>query len=144
MLAPTAVEDLIEDFASLNLSLDQHPIKLLLNQYPLPHLTHANAVSDKAHKSPIRVIGCVVGRQAPGTAGGVTFMTLEDHTGNLNVVVWQSTARLQKKAFISSKILEVRGILERSEEGVTHIIAGKLIDHSDKFDQLLMRSRDFH
>lgn len=71
-------------------------------------------------------------------------MTLEDHTGNLNVVVWQSTARLQKKAFISSKILEVRGILERSEEGVTHIIAGKLIDHSDKFDQLLMRSRDFH
>ncbi len=144
MLAPTAVEDLIEDYASLNLSLAQHPVRLLLEQHPLPHLTLANEVLNKAHKSPIRVVGCVVGRQAPGTAGGVTFMTLEDHTGNLNVVVWQSTARLQKKAFISSKILEVRGILERSEEGVTHIIAGKLIDHSDKFEQLLMHSRDFH
>ena len=144
MLAPTAVEDLIEDYASLNLSLSQHPVRLLLEQHPLPHLTLANEVLNKAHKSPIRVVGCVVGRQAPGTAGGVTFMTLEDHTGNLNVVVWQSTARLQKKAFISSKILEVRGILERSEEGVTHIIAGKLIDHSDKFEQLLMHSRDFH
>lgn len=144
MLAPTAVEDLIEDYASLNLSLAQHPVKLLLEQHPLPHLTLANEILNKSHKSPIRVVGCVVGRQAPGTAGGVTFMTLEDHTGNLNVVVWQSTARLQKKAFISSKILEVRGILERSEEGVTHIIAGKLIDHSDKFEQLLMHSRDFH
>ena len=144
MLAPTAVEDLIEDYASLNLSLSQHPVRLLLEQHPLPHLTLANEVLNKAHKSPIRVVGCVVGRQAPGTAGGGTFMTLEDHTGNLNVVVWQSTARLQKKAFISSKILEVRGILERSEEGVTHIIAGKLIDHSDKFEQLLMHSRDFH
>ena len=144
MLAPTAVEDLIEDYASLNLSLALHPVRLLLEQHPLPHLTLANEVLNKAHKSPIRVVGCVVGRQAPGTAGGVTFMTLEDHTGNLNVVVWQSTARLQKKAFISSKILEVRGILERSEEGVTHIIAGKLIDHSDKFEQLLMHSRDFH
>lgn len=144
MLAPTAVEDLIEDYASLNLSLAQHPVRLLLEQHPLPHLTLANEILNKAHKSPIRVVGCVVGRQAPGTAGGVTFMTLEDHTGNLNVVVWQSTARLQKKAFISSKILEVRGILERSEEGVTHIIAGKLIDHSDKFEQLLMHSRDFH
>ena len=144
MLAPTAVEDLIEDYASLNLSLSQHPVKLLLEQHPLPHLTLANEVLNKAHKSPIRVVGCVVGRQAPGTAGGVTFMTLEDYTGNLNVVVWQSTARLQKKAFISSKILEVRGILERSEEGVTHIIAGKLIDHSDKFEKLLMHSRDFH
>ena len=144
MLAPTAVEDLIEDYASLNLSLSQHPVKLLLEQHPLPHLTLANEVLNRAHKSPIRVVGCVVGRQAPGTAGGVTFMTLEDYTGNLNVVVWQSTARLQKKAFISSKILEVRGILERSEEGVTHIIAGKLIDHSDKFEKLLMHSRDFH
>ena len=144
MLAPTAVEDLIEDYASLNLSLSQHPVKLLLEQHSLPHLTLANEVLNKAHKSPIRVLGCVVGRQAPGTAGGVTFMTLEDHTGNLNVVVWQSTARLQKKAFISSKILEVRGILERSEEGVTHIIAGKLIDHSDKLEQLMMHSRDFH
>ncbi len=142
--APTAVEDLIEDYASLNLSLAQHPVKLLLAQHPIHHLTLANEILTKAHKSPIRVVGCVVGRQAPGTAGGVTFMTLEDHTGNLNVIVWQSTARLQKKAFISSKILEVRGILERSEEGVTHIIAGKLIDHSDKLDQLLMHSRDFH
>lgn len=142
--SPSAYEDMIEDYAALNLSLSNHPVRILLSTYPLSNITLARDLPSKLHKSPVRVVGCVVGRQAPGTAGGVTFMTLEDHTGNINVIVWQSTARAQKKAFISSKLLEVRGIFERSEEGVCHVIAGKLIDHSHKFDQLLMNSRDFH
>lgn len=141
---PSAYEDMIEDYAALNLSLSDHPARILLSTYPLSNITLARDLPCKLHKSPVRVVGCVVGRQAPGTAGGVTFMTLEDHTGNINVIVWQSTARAQKKAFISSKLLEVRGIFERSAEGVCHVIAGKLIDHSQKFDQLLMNSRDFH
>ena len=142
--APNAVEDLIEDYSALNLSLNNHPTKILMKRFSFSGITLANALAERRHKSPVKVLGCIVGRQAPGTAGGVTFMTLEDYTGSVNVVVWQSTARAQKKAFISSKVIEVHGILERSLEGVTHVIAGKLIDHSDKFSDLVLNSRDFH
>ena len=90
------------------------------------------------------MIGCVTGRQAPGTASGVTFITLEDETGNMNVVVWQATARQQQSAYLSATILQIDGILERSPEGVTHIIAGKLTDRSDWLSSLRIASRDFH
>ena len=90
------------------------------------------------------MLGCVTGRQAPGTAAGVTFLTLEDDTGNINVVVWQSTARAQQLPFLKAKLLQVSGILERSKEGVIHIIAGKLIDRTPWLDALNVPSRDFH
>ncbi|MDC8831820.1 error-prone DNA polymerase [Alteromonas gilva] len=142
--SPTDQQNMLEDYASLNLSLENHPIAMMAKAQPMPHITFAHNLGHKVHKSPIKVIGCVVGRQAPGTAGGVTFMTLEDHTGNINVVVWQATSRAQKKAFICANILEVHGIIERSDEGVIHVIAGKLIDRSSYFQQLQLSSRDFH
>ncbi|NVK56867.1 MAG: error-prone DNA polymerase [Alteromonadaceae bacterium] len=142
--SPTIQEDMLEDYASLNLSLESHPIELMVKAKAMPHITFAQNLLDKANQTPVKIMGCVVGRQAPGTAGGVTFMTLEDHTGNINVVVWQATSRAQKKAFISAKILEVHGIFERSPEGVCHVIAGKLIDRSQYFAQLTLHSRDFH
>lgn len=141
---PSDVENMIEDYASLSLSIEQHPISILLKNDEIKHITLAKHIAQKPHKSLIKVIGCVVGRQAPGTAGGVTFVTLEDHTGNINVIVWQATSRAQKKAFLRSKILEVHGILERSPEGVYHVIAGKLIDHSHTLENLALCSRDFH
>ena len=135
---------MIEDYASLALSVDKHPIALLNASGKLKHITFANQLAHKAHKTPVRIIGNVVGRQAPGTAGGVTFVTLEDHTGNINVIVWQNTARAQKQPFLSATILEVHGILERSKEGVCHVIAGKLINRNDVFSSLTVKSRDFH
>ncbi|WP_026024248.1 OB-fold nucleic acid binding domain-containing protein, partial [Enterovibrio norvegicus] len=78
-----------------------------------------------------------------GTASGVTFMTLEDQTGNINVVVWLATARAQNTPFVASKILKIKGILER-EGDVVHIIAGRLIDMTSTLDQLLIQARDFH
>ena len=89
------------------------------------------------------VVGLVVGRQSPGTAAGVTFITLEDHTGNCNVVVWQATANAQKTAFLTAKILKVTGILERDGD-VIHIIAGRLFDLSDRINGLNCKSRNFH
>ena len=142
--APSPAEDMIEDYASLALSVDKHPIALLNASGKLKHITFANQLAHKAHKTPVRIIGNVVGRQAPGTAGGVTFVTLEDHTGNINVIVWQNTARAQKQPFLSATILEVHGILERSKEGVCHVIAGKLINRNDMFSSLTVKSRDFH
>ena len=71
------------------------------------------------------------------------FFTLEDDTGNINVVVWRATARAQQQAYLTAKILRVKGILEREGE-VTHVIAGKLEDLTDTLTGLHSKSRDFH
>ena len=105
--------------------------------------TLAQDLVNIAGHSVVSIIGLVTGRQSPGTASGVTFITLEDHTGNSNVVVWQATANAQKKAFLTAKILKVTGILER-EGDVIHIIAGRLFDLTDSIEALHSHSRDFY
>ncbi|WP_394176796.1 error-prone DNA polymerase [Thalassotalea litorea] len=141
--SPTEVDTLNEDYQATGLTLNSHPITLLEQAGRLSTFTRMNELAHKAHKSVVTVAGVVTGRQSPGTASGVTFMTLEDDTGNINVVVWAGTARAQKQAFLSSRVLEVKGILEREGE-VIHIIAGKLIDRSEQLAQLNTQSRDFH
>ncbi|QJR81014.1 error-prone DNA polymerase [Alteromonas pelagimontana] len=142
-LSPTKFDNLVEDYNSTSLSLTQHPISLIAEQQDLSRFTFANALAEKSNKSVVHVIGCVTGRQAPGTATGVTFFTLEDHTGNISVVVWQATARHQQQPYLKANILQVDGILERSPEGVMHVIAGKLTDRSDWIEPLKISSRDF-
>ena len=141
---PSEAENLLEDYASTGLSVDSHPISLLRRQHKFNDISWANTLVHKKHQSIVKVIGAVTGRQAPGTAAGVTFLTLEDDTGNINVVVWQATARAQQRAFLKAKLLQVNGILECSKEGVIHIIAGKLIDRTPLLENITVISRDFH
>ncbi|MCW8091197.1 error-prone DNA polymerase [Alteromonas sp. ASW11-130] len=142
--APSSVDNLVEDYAATGLSIEHHPIALLAEQKALEKYCWASELIHKPNKSLVRIIGCVTGRQAPGTASGVTFMTLEDHTGNINVVVWQATARHQQQPYLKANILQVDGVLEQSPEGVVHVIAGKLTDRSDWLKKLNVPSRDFH
>lgn len=142
--APSVAETLIEDYASIGLSVNDHPVALLHRERELGFITPAKALLQKPHKSIVKILGCVTGRQAPGSAAGVTFLTLEDHTGNINVVVWQATSRAQHKTFLKAKLMQVDGIIERSKEGVIHIIAGKLIDRTPWLEDISMPSRDFH
>lgn len=141
--SPTEYEELIEDYASTGLSVSRHPIQLLREAKCLGRYTPANELFKVKHQTPVTVVGLVTGRQSPGTASGVTFVTLEDDTGNTNVVVWVATARAQKQSFLTSKVLKVKGILEK-EQQVTHVIAGKLIDLTSELEQLELNSRDFH
>lgn len=142
--SPNASETLLEDYASTSLSLFTHPIELLQKASLLPKHTQANELHLKAHQTTVSVIGLVIGRQRPGTSKGVTFITLEDNTGNINVVVWLATSRAQKQAYLKSTILQVKGILERGDGGVIHIIAGRLVDLSHLLLELNMKSRNFH
>lgn len=139
-----ALQNLLEDYATTSLSLEQHPISLLRQAGLLPKHTRARDLIKVAHKQVVTVIGVVIGRQRPGTSKGVTFMTLEDDSGNINVIVWLATARQQKKHFLKSTIVQVRGILERGDGGVTHVIAGKIEDKSALLAELNSKSRDFH
>ncbi|OEE67438.1 error-prone DNA polymerase [Enterovibrio norvegicus FF-33] len=143
IISPTAIEDVIEDYAATGLTLGQHPIALLDVNGKLGKHRLANELTTIQSGTVVTVAGVVTGRQRPGTASGVTFMTLEDQTGNINVVVWLATARAQNTPFVASKILKIKGILER-EGDVVHIIAGRLIDMTSTLDQLLIQARDFH
>jgi error-prone DNA polymerase len=140
---PNLFDDLVEDYASTGLSIKHHPIAMLKNADLLPKFTAAKDLHKIEHQSLISVIGVVSCKQSPGTAAGVTFITLEDHTGNSNIIIWQRSARAQKNAYLNAKVLQVRGILERGNGGVEHIIAGRLIDLSHLLDQLKVNAREF-
>jgi error-prone DNA polymerase len=140
---PSLFDNLVEDYASTGLSIDLHPIALLGQANLLPKFYLANSLANVPHQTLVSVIGVVTGKQSPGTAAGVTFITLEDHTGNINVVVWQSSAREQKKAYMNAKILQIKGILERGDGDVIHIIAGRLIDQTHLLGQLDTKTREF-
>ncbi|MBO7913102.1 error-prone DNA polymerase [Vibrio sp. G41H] len=140
---PSEMQDLLEDFTSVGISLNKHPITLLEEANRLGRFTHMKDLIQQRHKSMVTVVGLVTGKQSPGTAGGVTFVTLEDNTGNINVVVWGATARAQQQAYLTAKALKVQGILEKEGE-VVHVIAGKLIDITEEIVGLNTKSRDFH
>jgi len=91
----------------------------------------------------VRVAGLVTCRQRPGTASGVIFITLEDETGQINVVVWRAVSEKQRRPLLAATLLGVHGVLER-EGTVTHLIAGKLTDYSALLGELVTHSRDFH
>ncbi|MCP4879453.1 MAG: error-prone DNA polymerase, partial [Gammaproteobacteria bacterium] len=145
LTAPDTLAELTEDYASLRLSLTQHPIALLRQAGYLRGTRTAHDLETLKHQSPVTIAGLVTGRQRPGTASGVTFITLEDETGNTNLVVWQGTARAQRQAYLQARILKVKGILEKDpDSNVIHVIAGRLIDCSHLMAQLSISSRDFH
>jgi error-prone DNA polymerase len=91
----------------------------------------------------VRVAGIVTGRQRPGTTTGVVFITLEDETGNMNVVVWKDVQERCRDALLKAKLLMVKGLVE-TDHNVTHVIAGELIDCSHYLDDMRLESRDFH
>jgi error-prone DNA polymerase len=90
-----------------------------------------------------RASGIVTHRQRPPTAKGVVFVTLEDDTGPVNVIVWPAVASAQRQPLLGARLLTVFGVWQ-SENGVSHLIARKLLDHTAWLQALSTRSRDFH
>jgi error-prone DNA polymerase len=89
-----------------------------------------------------RGCGIVTGRQRPETAKGVIFVTLEDETGPVNVIVWPSLAEKQRKELLGASLLGVYGIWQR-EANVRHLVAKRLVDMSYLLGELSTSSRDF-
>lgn len=140
---PTEGQNVLADYASQGLTLQRHPLALLREQGHLRFCLTSEQLKDTKAGIPVQVAGLVTGRQRPGTASGVTFVTLEDETGNVNVIVWQETARRQRKPLLTARLLHVKGVLEKEGE-VIHVIAGKLSDLSHLIHSLPVSSRDFH
>ena len=90
----------------------------------------------------IGVAGLVITKQRPGTASGVTFVTLEDETGHINLVVWKHLAERDRAALLNARLMGVKGELQ-IEGQVIHVIAHKLVDHTEMLGDLEVKSRDF-
>ncbi len=136
-------QNLAADYASLGLTIGRHPLALLRNDLLAQRLVTANELRSFPHGRLARAAGLVVSRQRPGTASGVTFLTLEDETGSINVVVWRDLAEKQRPQLLGSQLLAVYGVLERQGE-VMHLIAGHLKDLTPMLGDLVTQSRDFH
>ena len=140
--APSAGEDCIADYASLGLTLGAHPLALLRPHLPAG-LQTARQWQQLAHKRRCRVAGLITNRQRPGTASGVVFLTLEDETGNCNLVVWPRVLERYRAEVLQGRLLLVSGHMERQGR-VCHLIVDRMQDRGDLIARLPTRSRDFH
>ena len=147
LLPPGEAETIAADYDSLGLTLGRHPLALLRPQLDAAGLASAEALRALAHGRRARAAGLVTCRQRPDTASGVTFVTLEDETGCVNVIVWRDLAERQRRELLGASLLGVEGVVER-EGDVVHLLARRLRDHGrllePLFGGLAPRSRDFH
>ncbi|WP_374439790.1 error-prone DNA polymerase [Pseudomonas panipatensis] len=140
---PSRAEDLLTDYATLGTTLGPHPLSMLRGQLRALRCRSSRDLLTLENDQPLGVAGLVIGRQRPQTASGVTFVTLEDEFGLINVVVWRDLAERQRRVLLQSRLLQVRGRLEM-QSGVRHVIAEQLIDLTHLLSGLEVSSRDFH
>ena len=141
--APTEGQDIAADYQSLGLTLGRHPLALLRTCLRRQGIRTAIELQGLRDTARVRTAGIVTTRQRPGSAGGVTFVTLEDETGYVNLIVWQQLAERQRQVLLGSRLLGVWGRVQRQGD-VLHVVAIRLEDHSTLLGELPAPSRDFH
>jgi error-prone DNA polymerase len=139
---PTEGQDIVADYQSTGLTLGRHPMQLIRHRLDRYHYLQAGSLPDFVTGRSVSVAGLVITKQRPGTASGVTFVTLEDETGHINLIVWKKIATQYRAALLNARLLGIRGELQ-IEGKVIHVIARQLIDHTDMLGELLVKSRDF-
>jgi len=139
---PTEGQDIVADYQSLGLTLKRHPLQLLRHRLDRFRYLQAEHLPDLATGSNVCVAGLVITKQRPGTASGVTFVTLEDETGHINLIVWKKIAEQFRAALLNSRLMGIRGELQIEGE-VVHVIARQLVDHTEMLGNLVVTSRDF-
>jgi error-prone DNA polymerase len=149
LLLPAAPEgeEVAFDYAALGLTLRSHPLLLLREQLSKQKLLTATQMADYPSGRLVRACGIVTMRQRPQTAKGVVFITLEDETGSVNVIVWKTVKERFRQEVYQSRLLAVYGVWQRDEESggeVRHVIAKRLVDLTPMLGELSTTSRDFH
>jgi error-prone DNA polymerase len=140
--APELRLDTLADYRATGLSLKAHPVGLLRATLSGFKVQPAAVLRGYPHGRLARASGLVTHRQRPETAKGVVFVTLEDETGHVNVIVWPAVAQAQRQPLLASRLLTVYGVWQCEGE-VRHLVARRLEDHSALLAGLATRSRDF-
>jgi error-prone DNA polymerase len=132
----TPGEHVVHDYAAISLSLKAHPVAFFREGLARRRaITSAQHWDEKLAGRRVAVAGLVLVRQRPGTAKGVVFVTLEDETGIVNVVVWPKVFERNRRTVMTAQFLMVRGRIER-EGLVIHVIAEELIDLTGELERL--------
>jgi error-prone DNA polymerase len=156
-------EHVVEDYATVGLSLKNHPVAFLRDRLAARRIIPCAALADTRAGRRVSVAGLVLVRQRPGTASGVIFMTLEDETGIANIIVWPAVFETFRRVVMAGKLIQVRGIVQK-EGIVIHVVSEHLEDLGAELGHLTLplaradevtrpgqdvrtlatRSRDFH
>jgi error-prone DNA polymerase len=139
---PTDRQEVINDYRTLSLTLGQHPLAFLRQHLSAKRFLPASTLDTFAQGQFARACGIVTLRQRPGTAKGTVFVTLEDETGVVNVIVWPNLVRQQRRELLNAGLLGVYGIWQK-ENNVHHLIAKRLVDLSDLLVEFKKSSKDF-
>lgn len=140
--APSQAAATLADYRSLGLSLGAHPVALLRGRLAAFRVQPAVVLRSYPTGRLARASGLVTHRQRPETAGGVVFVTLEDDTGSVNIIVWPQVAQAQRRALLGATLLTVYGVWQ-NQGGVHNLVARSLVDHSGLLQGLATASRDF-
>jgi error-prone DNA polymerase len=142
LLPPTEGQNIAADYRSQGLTLGRHPLALLRSELSAGQVVSAAGLRDLPHGRVVRVAGIVTARQRPQSAGGVMFITLEDESGFVNLIVWERVWSGARRVANNSRLLEVHGLLQK-EGGVTHVVARELVDRTRLLGNVVTQSRDF-
>ena len=140
--APGVAETVLADYRTTGLSLAGHPVALLREQLAVFKVQPATVLRGYPAGRLARASGIVTHRQRPETARGVVFVTLEDETGAVNVIVWPALAEAQRRPLLASTLLTVYGVWQR-EGDVQHLVARHLVDHTALLQGLAVKARNF-
>ena len=153
---PTEAQNLVADYASLGLSLGRHPLALLRKELKERFQSRpAIELRELGHQQLARASGLVTHRQRPGTAKGVVFITLEDETGSINLIIWPDVLKKYKQAVLHGQLLTAYGRWQRDQTiasdapgQVTNLVALRIEDHTpllaQRLGEMASSSRDFH
>ena len=141
LLPPSAGQVVLADYAQTGLSLREHPLALIRSRLRERGFLQADEVAERLPGQIVRAAGLVLIRQRPGN-GRAIFVTLEDETGGLNLLIWADLAERQRPVLLGAQLLGVVAEIQRAE-GVQHLVCRRLEDHSDLLDGLQVKSRDF-
>jgi error-prone DNA polymerase len=147
-------QQVAEDYRTTSLSLKGHPCSFFRSDLERLRATPAARLSTLRHGARLSLAGLVLIRQRPGTAKGVTFMTLEDETGPANIVIWRDVFEANRRLVMTASFLMVHGRLQRAGD-VIHLVAERFTDLSERLSELrqaeprrgegpMVRSRNFH
>ena len=152
LASPTVGDDTVSDYRYLGLTLGAHPMSLLRKHDEFRRCATAATLNTIRPGRFVQLAGLVTCRQRPSSATGVLFLTLEDETGNANLIAWPTIVERFRKVLVHGQLLRVKGVIDREKE-VIHVTVGYAEDMTERLDQLttsdertgnLTRSHDFH
>lgn len=139
---PAEGEDIVADYRAFGLTLGRHPLALLRGRLAAAGWLTAAELWEREAGARVLTGGIVMTRQRPGSASGVTFVTVEDETGHVNLIVWRTLGERQRQVLLGARLLGVSGTIQR-EGDVLHVVARRLEDRSPLLGELAARSRNF-